>query len=118
MYDAVRRGVQLRLSLEPGLPPVIGDAVQLQQVVLNLALNAMDAVQASPRASRGRFGHFGGERRRGGDLRARYGARPIDRGAAACLRAVLLDEDAGARDGSRHRAIDRRTTPRSRARRE
>jgi signal transduction histidine kinase len=49
MYDAARRGVQLRLSLEPGLPPVIGDAVQLQQVVLNVALNAMDAVQASPR---------------------------------------------------------------------
>ncbi len=49
-FDATRRGVQLRLSLEPGLPPVIGDAVQLQQVVLNLALNAMDAVQASSRA--------------------------------------------------------------------
>jgi signal transduction histidine kinase len=47
--DAARLGVQLRLSLEPGLPPVIGDDVQLQQVVLNLALNAMDAVQASPR---------------------------------------------------------------------
>jgi signal transduction histidine kinase len=49
MPDAAKRGVQLRLSLEPGLPPVIGDAVQLQQVVLNLALNAMDAIQASPR---------------------------------------------------------------------
>ena len=49
MHDAARRGVQLRLSLEPRLPPVIGDAVQLQQVVLNLALNAMDALQASPR---------------------------------------------------------------------
>jgi signal transduction histidine kinase len=49
VHDAARRGVQLRLSLEPGLPPVIGDAVQLEQVVLNLALNAMDAVQASPR---------------------------------------------------------------------
>ncbi len=50
MYDTARRGVQLRLSLQPGLPPVIGDAVQLQQVVLNLALNAMDAVEVSPRA--------------------------------------------------------------------
>jgi signal transduction histidine kinase len=49
VHDAALRGVQLRLSLERGLPPVIGDAVQLQQVVLNLALNAMDAVQASPR---------------------------------------------------------------------
>jgi signal transduction histidine kinase len=44
--DAVQRGVQLRLSLQPGLPPVIGDSVQLQQVVLNLVLNAIEAVQA------------------------------------------------------------------------
>jgi C4-dicarboxylate-specific signal transduction histidine kinase len=50
--DAVRRGVQLRVSLEPGLPPVNGDAVQLQQVVLNLALNAMDAVQTLPSSRR------------------------------------------------------------------
>jgi C4-dicarboxylate-specific signal transduction histidine kinase len=49
MYDAVQRGVQLRLSLQPDLPPVIGDSVQLQQVVMNLVLNAMDAAQASPR---------------------------------------------------------------------
>lgn len=48
MYDAVERGVQLRLSLAPRLPSVIGDSVQLQQVVLNLVLNAMDAAQASP----------------------------------------------------------------------
>src|SRR3954470_11660895 len=47
MSEAVQRGVHLRLSLEPRLPPVIGDPVQLQQVVLNLALNAIDAVQAS-----------------------------------------------------------------------
>jgi signal transduction histidine kinase len=49
MHEAARRGVQFRLALEPGLPPVSADAVQLQQVVLNLALNAMDAVQALPR---------------------------------------------------------------------
>ena len=49
VHDAAKRGVQFRLSLQPGLPPVMGDAVQLQQVILNLALNAMDAVQASPR---------------------------------------------------------------------
>ena len=46
--DAVQRGIRLRLSLAPRLPAVIGDPVQLQQVVLNLALNAMDAVQATP----------------------------------------------------------------------
>ncbi|MDC0718091.1 AAA family ATPase [Nannocystis bainbridge] len=35
--------VVLETSLQPNLPPVIGDPVQLQQVVLNLILNASDA---------------------------------------------------------------------------
>ena len=41
--DAARRGVALTLDLEPALPPVRGDRVQLQQVVLNLLLNGLDA---------------------------------------------------------------------------
>ena len=45
--DAVVRGVSIRLELADGLPPVRGDRVQLQQVVLNLVLNAMDAMRAS-----------------------------------------------------------------------
>ena len=45
--DAERRGVRLGLRVDPGRPIVTGDAVQLQQVVLNLAVNAMDAVQTT-----------------------------------------------------------------------
>ena len=41
--DAARRGVALTLDLAPALPPVLGDRVQLQQVVLNLLLNGLDA---------------------------------------------------------------------------
>ena len=48
-HDAARRNVALRLSLDSSVPPVIGDAVQLQQVVLNLALNALDAAEAATR---------------------------------------------------------------------
>ncbi|MET0502701.1 MAG: ATP-binding protein, partial [Candidatus Binatia bacterium] len=33
------------LELDAGLPPVRGDKVQLQQVVLNLLLNALDAMK-------------------------------------------------------------------------
>ncbi|KVZ78706.1 hypothetical protein WL22_05200 [Burkholderia ubonensis] len=42
--DAVLRGVRMTLDVDDGLPAVRGDKVQLQQVVLNLLLNAFDAV--------------------------------------------------------------------------
>jgi C4-dicarboxylate-specific signal transduction histidine kinase len=45
--DAAVRGVRLRLSLDPGLAAVSGVAVQLEQVVLNLTLNALHAAQSS-----------------------------------------------------------------------
>jgi two-component system, LuxR family, sensor kinase FixL len=50
--DAYTRRVRLALETDPGLPPVPGDRVQLQQVVLNLVLNAMDAQRNNPPASR------------------------------------------------------------------
>ncbi|MBZ9817361.1 MULTISPECIES: PAS domain-containing protein [unclassified Mesorhizobium] len=41
----LRRGrVDLEVDLAPDLPKIVGDRVQLQQVVLNLLLNAADAV--------------------------------------------------------------------------
>ena len=43
--DEIRRnGIVLRTELADGLPPVHGDRVQLQQVLLNLILNAIDAM--------------------------------------------------------------------------
>jgi signal transduction histidine kinase len=45
--DALVRGVSIQLVLAPGLPPVRGDRVPLQQVVLNLVLNGMDAMRKS-----------------------------------------------------------------------
>ena len=50
--DAGRRLVQLRIELEPDLPPVAVDPIHLQQVVLNLLVNAMDAMNKTPPASR------------------------------------------------------------------
>ena len=50
--DAEMRRVRLALETDPGLPHVQGDRVQLQQVVLNLLLNAMDAVNDNPPAKR------------------------------------------------------------------
>jgi PAS domain S-box-containing protein len=50
--DAVVRDAALSLELDPALPKVIGDRIQLQQVALNLVLNAFDAVDAQPRGER------------------------------------------------------------------
>ncbi len=51
-HDADIRGVRLEREHCPPLPLVNGDSVQLQQVVLNLLLNAMDAVAARPAGNR------------------------------------------------------------------
>ena len=45
--DAILRNVATRLELASDLPPVHGDRVQLQQVVLNLILNGLDAMRSS-----------------------------------------------------------------------
>ena len=39
-----RHGVALRTELAGNLPPVLGDRVQLQQVILNLAMNSLEAL--------------------------------------------------------------------------
>jgi two-component system sensor kinase FixL len=43
--DAVLRDVAIDLKLAPELPPIRGDRVQLQQVLLNLVLNGMEAMR-------------------------------------------------------------------------
>ena len=50
--DAVLRGVVIQLELAPDLPPVAADRVQLQQVVMNLILNGLDAMRDSAVGSR------------------------------------------------------------------
>jgi PAS domain S-box-containing protein len=50
--DIVSRNVSVAMELAPALPVVSGDRVQLQQVLLNLLLNAFDAMISNPVAER------------------------------------------------------------------
>jgi PAS domain S-box-containing protein len=45
--EAFKQGVAVRTQLAEGLPPVQADRVQLQQVILNLIVNAVEAMSAS-----------------------------------------------------------------------
>ncbi len=46
--ELLKRRIQLRLNLASDLHPVLGDRVQLQQVMLNLIVNACDAMARTP----------------------------------------------------------------------
>jgi signal transduction histidine kinase len=46
--DAKSRAVDLEIELADGMRPVMGDRVHLQQVVLNVLMNALDAVAELP----------------------------------------------------------------------
>ena len=93
--DAATRQVKLDVDVPADLPHVRGDRVQIQQVLLNLILNGMDAlhgtrledrrvdVTARP-MSHGRADHR--------DRRRRRGARHSCRQAGADLRPVFHDQ--------------------------
>ena len=50
--ELIIRQVRLSLSLQPGLPMVSADRIQLQQVILNLSLNGMEAMHDRPVSER------------------------------------------------------------------
>ena len=50
--DLLLRRMPITTALSPGIPPVLGDRVQLQQVILNLVINACDAMSTVAPAER------------------------------------------------------------------
>jgi PAS domain S-box-containing protein len=48
--DIASRRIALDVELAPDLPPVLGDRVQLQQVTLNLLMNAFEALERDDRS--------------------------------------------------------------------
>jgi signal transduction histidine kinase len=51
--DTILRGIPVHLELAADLPPVLGDRAQLQQVVLNMVLNGLEATSAASGAAQG-----------------------------------------------------------------
>ena len=45
--EAAKNGISVEAQLAEALPPVLGDRVQLQQVILNLIINAIEAMGGS-----------------------------------------------------------------------
>jgi C4-dicarboxylate-specific signal transduction histidine kinase len=50
--EAAKNGVSVQTQLVEGLPTIEGDRVQLQQVILNLIVNAIEAMSATNEAPR------------------------------------------------------------------
>ena len=50
--EFMRRKINVDVGLAPNLPPISGDPVQLQQVLLNVIMNAIDAVRSKAPAQR------------------------------------------------------------------
>ncbi|MEJ0026195.1 MAG: ATP-binding protein [Rhizomicrobium sp.] len=49
LLGTLEEGVELKTLVEPSVPPVLIDRIQLQQVLVNLMRNAIEAMRGSPR---------------------------------------------------------------------
>jgi C4-dicarboxylate-specific signal transduction histidine kinase len=47
-HELTRQGIEVKLELDRELPLLLGDRVQLQQVIINLAINAIQSMASGP----------------------------------------------------------------------
>ena len=85
-----QKGVELSVELDPNLPAIIGDSVQLQQVLLNLIMNAVEAM--------------GSVRDRGKLLRIRSARGDLD--GMPAISAEVIDNGAGFRNKDTERLFE------------
>jgi PAS domain S-box-containing protein len=51
-HELTRQGIEVKLELDRDLPALVGDRVQLQQVIINLAINAIQSMTVAPAGTR------------------------------------------------------------------
>jgi C4-dicarboxylate-specific signal transduction histidine kinase len=66
--ELARRRAKLEVELAGGLPRILGDAVQLQQVLVNLLINGIDAMERTPPGERSLRVRTSADRERGVQL--------------------------------------------------
>ncbi len=111
--DAVSCSCEVETSLTKDLPPIEGDPVQIQQVLVNLVSNAFDAMRQTPPDRRkveiSAAGNGDGEVR----LSVRDHGTGIRSGSArALVRSVLYHQGTGAGNGIGNCALHRRSSRR------
>ncbi len=98
---AVARRVRIELEVDGDLPPVLADAGQIQQLLLNLVVNAAEAIGSR----RGRLRVQAYEVELGGEeLRALHPSTPVKPGSYVCLE--VSDDGAGMSEETRSRLFD------------
>ena len=117
--DAIVRGVPIRLELAADLPRVRGDRIQLQQVVLNLVLNGLEAMPESAAGDRTLLIRTDPGRRWGRPGRGPGRRERVRReGHGPHVPAALHDQSPGTGDGPGDRPHHRRGTRRPAERRQ
>jgi len=106
--DATRHGVTIHLDLAPGACPVTADTVQLQQVMLNLMLNAFAAMSGPDRGG-------GDDNNRGAGGAVGAGGDAGGGGGRVRTVGVERDDDRGGRDVARDLTVRTRLTDGARA---
>ena len=104
--DALIREVSLRLSLPPSPLTVHGDRIQLQQAMLNVLMNAFEAVGDGKDGAAGRSGRARHGRTRRADRGEGHRPGTADAGDAH-LRGLLYDQAVRHGDGPADRTDDR-----------
>ena len=110
--EARQLGIQVRLDLAPDRLPVVCNGVQIEQVILNLLRNALEAVQSNAGAEGCVVITSGASRSDAVEVSVRDNGIGLPEPLGRRVRPVLQHEAARSRDGPVDQPLDHRGAPR------